>query len=327
MARLSWASVLLVSALALAGCATPYSGTAPYPQDYGDNYYAPSPNPYAAPWVGSNTPWVYYSGDWFLNGMLYNYYGNQYGWAPYYAYPPTYIVRPNNWYAPRWNTWYQQHPQYRQSFTQKYPYWRDHHYGQHYDQNFYNSHHRGQGGGWQKGFHGSAMGRPQPAGPGPGHSQVAPREGPRPGGPGQFTPREIPPPGRVATPEGPRPGPTRVTPHEGPRPYPGQVAPREAPRPGYGRAATPQGPTPGPTRVTPREGQGPYPGQMTPREGSRPGPARLAPPERSRPSPARVTPQEAPKRAAPREERRPGAGQVTPQETPRPGPAGQPQGR
>ena len=83
-----------------------------------------------------------------------NFFGNQYGWAPYYAYPPTYIVRPNNWYAPKWNAWYQRNPHYWQNFEQKYPYWRGHRVGQRYDQNFYNKYHRGQGEGWNQGFHG-----------------------------------------------------------------------------------------------------------------------------------------------------------------------------
>ena len=63
-------------------------------------YQAPPPNAYEQPWVGPNTPWTYYNGDWFLNGILYYFFGPQYGWAPYYAYGPSYIVRPNNWYAP-----------------------------------------------------------------------------------------------------------------------------------------------------------------------------------------------------------------------------------
>ena len=92
-----------------------------------------------------------------------NFFGNQYGWAPYYAYPPTYIVRPNNWYAPKWNAWYQHNPHYWQTFEQKYPYWRGHRVGQRYDQNFYNKYHRGQGEGWNQGFHGV---RP-PGAPGP----------------------------------------------------------------------------------------------------------------------------------------------------------------
>ena len=146
--------------------------------------YAPPPQtPYATPWVGQNTPWVYYNGDWFLQGILYYFFGPRYGWAPYYAYPTTYIVRPNNWYQPKWNAWYQQHPQYRRTFTQKYPYWRDHRYGQHYDHNFYNRYHRGQGGGWQQGFHGRAIARPQPEArsrltPRPSLRPVAPPRGP-----------------------------------------------------------------------------------------------------------------------------------------------------
>ena len=197
MAYLICASILLVSALTLGGCAGPYQGMGSYDQGYGGTYYASPPqNLYAAPWVGPNTPWVFYRGDWFLNGMLYNYYGNQYGWAPYYAYPTTYIVRPNTWYEPKWNGWYQQHPQYWKTFSQKYPYWRNHRYGQHYDQNFYNRYHRGQGGGWQQGFHGHAIARPQPEVRKPGPGRVTPPEGRR-TGPGQVTPRA-----------GWRPGPT-----------------------------------------------------------------------------------------------------------------------
>ena len=127
-------------------------------------YPPPPQNPYATPWVGSNTPWTFYQGDWFLNGMLYQFFGNQYGWAPYYAYPSTYIVRPNNWYEPRWNAWYQQNPHYWQNFEQKHPYWRGHRVGQRYDQNFYNKYHRGQGGGWNQGFHGVRP--PEATGPG-----------------------------------------------------------------------------------------------------------------------------------------------------------------
>ncbi len=182
MAILSWVSVLLVSALTVVGCVGPYPGMGPYAQDYGGYYYEPPPqNLYATPWVGPNTPWLFYQGDWFLNGMLYHFYGDKYGWAPYYAYPPTYIVRPNNWYGPRWNTWYQQNPQYWQTFTQRYPYWRDHRYGRRYDQNFYNRYHRGQGEGWQKGFHGRAIERPPPEGRRPAPARVAPPEGRRPG--------------------------------------------------------------------------------------------------------------------------------------------------
>ena len=270
MKVLSWALVLLVGALAVVGCVGPYQG-GPYDYGgaYGGAYYSPQPqNIYANPWVGANTPWTYYQGDWFLNGMLYNYYGNQYGWAPYYAYPPIYIVRPNNWYGPKWNTWYQQHPQYWQTFSNDYPYWRDHRQGQHYDQNFYNRYHPSQGEGWQKGFHGTAMERPRPEGPRPSPGQVTPHEGPKPG-PGYMTP-------------------------QGTRPGPGQMAPREATRLA-------------PYRVTPREVPRPTPGQVTSREGPRPGPSQMAPREGPRPSAApsggRTTPTSKPERPGPVEEK------------------------
>jgi len=166
---------ILVLAVLLGGSALAAMSTPSYAQAY--QYPSRPGDPYARPWVGPDTPWVYYNGDWFLNGLLYNFFGNQYGWAPYYAYPPTYIVRPNDWYAPRWHAWYQGHPHYWNNFQRQYPYWRRHHVGQHYDQNFYNQHHRGQGAGWQKGFQGRAMERRHPDGqrPGPGH--VAPSEG------------------------------------------------------------------------------------------------------------------------------------------------------
>ena len=137
-------SLILALAIILAGGAI---GTmsAPAQAQYGYNYPPPPQNIYATPWVGPNTPWVYYQGDWFLNGILHNFFGNQYGWAPYYAYPPTYIVRPKNWYAPKWHTWYQRNPHYWQNFKQQYPYWAGHKSGRHYDQNFYNRYHHGQG--------------------------------------------------------------------------------------------------------------------------------------------------------------------------------------
>jgi hypothetical protein len=71
--------------------------------------------------------------------MMYQFFGDQYGWAPYYAYPTTYVVRPQIWYAPKWNAWYQSNPHYWKDFEQRYPYWRGHRPGHHYDQNFYNS--------------------------------------------------------------------------------------------------------------------------------------------------------------------------------------------
>src|SRR4030042_3854365 len=127
-------------------------------------YPSPPPNPYATPWVGPNTPWCYYNGDWFLNGILYYFFGPQYGWAPYYAYPYNYIARPETWYAPRWHAWYQGHPRYYENFNRVYPYWRGHRVEQRYDRDFYERHHRGQGGGWQKGFQGHVGEKPHPEG-------------------------------------------------------------------------------------------------------------------------------------------------------------------
>ncbi len=182
-------SLIFVLVILLAGCAVGPTSTPSYAQGYGGYNYPPPPsNPYATPWVGANTPWVFYQGDWFLNGLLYSFFGNQYGWAPYYSYPPTYIVRPYTWYEPRWNTWYQHNPHYWQSFNQKYPYWRGHHAGQRYDQNFYNAHHRGQGGGWNQGFHGvRPPGATGPGGHTPGATGPAVRTPGSPG-PGGHTP-------------------------------------------------------------------------------------------------------------------------------------------
>ncbi len=142
-------SVILVAALVLVGGVVGACSTSASAQ----GYPAPPANIYANPWVGANTPWVYYNGDWFLNGILYYFFGPRYGWGPYYAYPQTYIVRPGNWYGPKWEGWYRRNPHYWESFRRNYPYWREHRVGRHYDQNFYNEHHHGQGGGWQHGFH------------------------------------------------------------------------------------------------------------------------------------------------------------------------------
>ena len=91
---------ILMTAILLAGGAVAVMSAPSYAQD---DEYPPSPSdPYAAPWVGPDTPWVYYNGDWFLNGVLYYFYGPDYGWAPYYAYAPNYIVGPETWYAPMW---------------------------------------------------------------------------------------------------------------------------------------------------------------------------------------------------------------------------------
>ena len=89
-------SLVLVIAMLLAGLAAGAISTPADAQGYpAYSYPAPPRSPYANPWVGPNTPWVHYNGDWFLNGMLYYFFGPRYGWAPYYAYAPTYIVRPN----------------------------------------------------------------------------------------------------------------------------------------------------------------------------------------------------------------------------------------
>ena len=229
VAMLSWASILLISTLTVVGCVSPNAGIAPSTPYYGGTYEAPPPQySYATPWVGPNTPWIYYQGDWFLNGLLYYNYGDRHGWAPYYAYPTTYIVRPAHWYEARWNNWYQQHPQYVQTFTQRYPYWRTHHYGQHYDQNFYNRYHPGQGAGWQKGFHG-APASPQPEGRRQVPPQMPPPEGRRPGPYQETHPSQAPSPerrrpypGQVTQPEGRGAGPAQAAPPQGPRPIPGQ---------------------------------------------------------------------------------------------------------
>jgi hypothetical protein len=162
MKRLSLVFLLVI---VMAGGAIGAGSTPAYAQGYGGFIFPPPPlNPLSTPWVGPNTPWVYYQGDWFLNGILYQFFGDRYGWAPYYAYPPTYIVRPHKWYEPKWNVWYKHNPHYWQSFKKQYPYWGGHRVGQRYDQKFYNKYHHGQGIGWHQGFQG---GRP-PGGPGPG---------------------------------------------------------------------------------------------------------------------------------------------------------------
>ena len=223
----SWAAILLAGALMITGCAAPNTGLPQAGPYYGGGYETPPPPQYAygAPYVGTNTPWVFYQGDWFMNGLLYYFFGPQHGWAPYYSYPTTYIVRTPYWYAPRWNTWYQQHPQYVHTFTQRYPYWHNHHVGQHYDQNFYNKYHHGQGGGWQKGFHGGPSARPYPEGHRPAQTQMPPPQGHRPG------PYPTAPPSQAYTPEKHRPVPGQGTYPEARGTGPAPVAPYQKPRP------------------------------------------------------------------------------------------------
>ena len=146
-----------------------------YAQGYAGYTYPPPPqNIYATPWVGSNTPWVFYQGDWFLRGVLFYFSGlNMAGRRITLIRPPA-VIRPVTWYEPRWHHWYQGHPQYWQTFQRQYPYWHGHQAGQRYDQNFYNRSHHGQGAGWNQGFHGV---RPAEA---PGHGVRPPgAPGPR----------------------------------------------------------------------------------------------------------------------------------------------------
>jgi hypothetical protein len=175
-------SLVLVIAILLAAGAAGLMAAPAQAQVY--TYPAPPQNIYATPWVGPNTPWVNYNGDWFLNGVLQYFFGQQYGWAPYYAYPTTYIVRPNYWYGPMWHSWYQRNPVYVNNFVRTYPYWRGHSMGHRYDQKFYSQHHQGHGGGWQKGFHGGPppnAHRPDPGhGPKPDMRRNDPGHGPRP---------------------------------------------------------------------------------------------------------------------------------------------------
>jgi hypothetical protein len=249
-------SLFFALAILLAGCVGPQVGGPSYGQGYGgyqgyggSNYPPPPQNPYATPWVGANTPWTYYQGDWFLNGVLYNFFGNQYGWAPYYSYPVTYVVRPTTWYAPSYQVWYQQHPQYVRTFEQKYPYYRGHRPGQHYDQRFYEAHHRGQGGGWQQGFHGVRPGATGPGSHPPGATGPAVRpQGAT--GPGGHTPGSAGPGGHTPGTTGPAtvrgPGTTAPRTHTPGATSPAVRGPGSTAPGGYTRGTTgPGGPPPG----------------------------------------------------------------------------------
>jgi len=165
---------ILMPAILLAGGAVAVMCAPSYAQLY--EYPPPPPDPYASPWVGPDTAWVYFNGDWFLNGILYYFYGPDYGWAPYYAYSPDYIVRPGTWYAPRWLAWYQSQPRYLESFQRQYPHWREHRQGKRYSQEFFEQHHGGQGGGWQKGFQQGPAAASRPEGLKPGPAQKVPPE-------------------------------------------------------------------------------------------------------------------------------------------------------
>jgi hypothetical protein len=239
-------SIILMLAMVLGGGVM---GALPTPSQA--QVYVPVPPPpgpqVAAPWVGNNTPWVYYHGDWFLNGVLYNFFGNQYGWAPYYAYAPTYIVRPNQWYAPRWNNWYKAHPAYYTNFQRQYPYWHNHQPGRHYDQNFYNKYHHGQGPGWQKGFRAGVHNPPPPAtrnrppeAAGHGHQAPAQTGHFQPGPPASRQPGQYQP----GTPASRQPG-----------QY--QPGPPAAKQPGQHQPTPPASRQPGPEREAPRPHRSP----------------------------------------------------------------------
>ena len=60
---------ILMTAILLAGGAVAVMSAPSYAQVY--EYPPPPQDPYESPWVGPDTPWVYYNGDWFLNGILY----------------------------------------------------------------------------------------------------------------------------------------------------------------------------------------------------------------------------------------------------------------
>ena len=74
---------VLAIAILLAGSVVGIMSAPSYAQGYGGYNYPPPPqDPYATPWVGPNTPWTYYNGDWFLNGILYYFFGNNFGMGP-----------------------------------------------------------------------------------------------------------------------------------------------------------------------------------------------------------------------------------------------------
>lgn len=182
-------SSLLIMAILFGGGILGTGSTFSQAQVYVPGPPPPAPRPVVVvtPWVGTNTPWVFYKGDWFLNGVLYYFFGNKIGWAPYYAYPPTYIVRSTYWYAPRWNNWYKAHPVYWKNFQYRYPYWHSHQVGRVYDQQFYNKYHHGQGAGWHKGYQAGVHNPPPPSGRNHHPEVVTPGRGYNPPAqPGQY---------------------------------------------------------------------------------------------------------------------------------------------
>ena len=121
----------------------------------------PPAAPYAtgAPWIGVNTPWVYYNGDWFLNGILYSF------WPSIWMGPVLRLSR-NLYRQTRPLVWSEMGQVVSRpsglpgKFPARLPNWREHQVGRHYGEEFYNRYHPGQGGGWHHGVPGHGPGRP-----------------------------------------------------------------------------------------------------------------------------------------------------------------------
>ncbi len=134
---------VLVAGVALVAISAPASAQVVVKEKH--YVYPPPPaNPAASPWVGPGTPWVYYKGDWFYKGTLYYDFGPGRGWAPYYAYDTEVVVRPPDWYEPKYEVWYEEHPDVVTTFTRTYPYWSEHRVGVVYDEQFYIKHNTGE---------------------------------------------------------------------------------------------------------------------------------------------------------------------------------------
>ncbi len=116
-------------------------------------YPAPPQKPAEHPWVGPNTPWTYYNNDWFYKGTLYYDYGER-GWAPYYSYETTTVTRPSDYYDTKWSVWYQKNPTYTETLIREHPYWKEHHVGTVYNENFYITHDKREGENrWRRAWH------------------------------------------------------------------------------------------------------------------------------------------------------------------------------
>jgi hypothetical protein len=104
-----------------------------------------------APWVGPNTPWVFWNNNWYYNGILYAFFGPL-GWWPNGYYGNNLIVRTDEWYGPRWVTWYRENPYYWDEFHRHYGNGHHWHHGWHghdawhhwHHHNLHHHHHHGQ---------------------------------------------------------------------------------------------------------------------------------------------------------------------------------------